>query len=68
MNLDDALAHIARHGFGDQVDADAVIHAAAAGLAQIYHQFDLHKISRSSAADQCNALYELLGSVGLPVA
>lgn len=68
MNLDEALAHVADHGFGDLVEADQIISQAAAGLAQIYHRHSLHEVSASSAADQCADLYDLYNQVGLPVA
>lgn len=63
-----ALAHIDDHGFGDCVDSDAIVKAAAEGLVALFDDLGLDEESAHSAADQCAALYELLCSFGLAVA
>jgi hypothetical protein len=67
-SLREALACVAEHGFGANVDADSTIEEAAAGLVALYDRHGLHEVSGSSAADQCADLYALLCNVGLPVA
>lgn len=66
MNLIEALKHIEEHGSGDK--ALALIEEAAIGLVELYENLGLADISPASAADQCDALYDLLNRVGLPVA
>lgn len=68
MTLREALAHIEKHGFGDNVDADAVIRQAAHGLVLLYDDHGLVGESPNSAADQCADLYDVLNGVGMPVA
>ncbi len=63
-----ALAHTDEEGFGDEVDSDAVIEDAARGLLALYDDLGLAGESEYSAADQCEALYELLNSLGMEVA
>lgn len=68
LTLRHALAHVDAHGFGDDVDADAVIRQAGTGLLTLYDVHGLETEAASSAADQCGDLYALLDALGLPVA
>jgi hypothetical protein len=68
MDLKEALKHIEEHGFGDNVDADAIVKQAAEGLVDIYDRHGLEDVSGDSAADQCATLYDVLNGVGLAVA
>lgn len=64
-----ALAHVAEHGFGDDVDSDTIIERAAKGLVAIYDDGDLGAApdDSDSAADTCEKLYLLMGRLGLEV-
>ncbi|HVT78390.1 MAG TPA: hypothetical protein VHD87_15240 [Acidimicrobiales bacterium] len=68
VTLRDALAVVDEHGFGHNVDADALIERAARDLVALYDSHGLHDISPDSAADQCATLYEVLNRVGMVVA
>lgn len=63
--LSEALDDIAEHGFGHNVDADSIVEQAAAGLVRLHDYIEGDQ--GPSAADTCEVLYEVLGSVGLEV-
>jgi hypothetical protein len=65
--LRSALAEIDANGFGENVDADAVVKHAAEGLLALYDAHRLGEVGHTSAADQCADLYRLLSELGLVV-
>lgn len=67
MNLREALDIVEASGFRHNAVADEVILEAARGLFLLYDGLELYRVSDYSAADQCQELYGLLGSVGLEV-